>query len=242
MYRVLTDPQAVGERVHRYLHTPKPSTPDVQRLLNKIAKFLPETVVFGGMIRDFGLNKATEFSSDIDLVAMAERNEILSLIRPFNPVMNKFGGFRFSVGRQLFDIWAYHDTWAFKEHLVAADSFQQLCNTTFFNVDAACQRIGTRAVICKGAYFQSLDQRLLDINLEFNPAPRKIAARAIRLTIEHEMKMSSRLQTFVLKNAEPSLWTSRGPARSFLLMLTSHVDKHEDDGVPFRFNPQFCLF
>lgn len=233
-------PHSVGDRVHRFLYNSKAREPHVQILLMQIANALPETVVFGGMLRDFGLSSACEFNSDIDLVTMADKNEILSLIRPFSPTLNKFGGFRFFAGKQMFDIWAFHDTWAFRENLVCGDSFFNLCKTTFFNVDAACQQLGTREVISDDSFFPSITNRVLDINLESNPTPKKIAERTIRLAIKYEMEISPKLQQFVLTNVEKRLWNF-GPTKSFLKLLVVHMNKHGEQ-VPFKFEPQYCLF
>src|SRR5690242_8549902 len=108
----------VGKQVYRYLNEDCSTRANTRDLINMVAQALPETVVFGGMIRDISLWPAREFNSDIDLVSMADRKSILSVIRRYNPKLNKFGGFRFAVGYQLFDIWSYQDTWAFREGLV----------------------------------------------------------------------------------------------------------------------------
>jgi hypothetical protein len=208
-------------------------------LINTLAQALPETVVFGGMIRDISLCPARKFNSDIDLVSMADRKSIFSVIRRYNPKLNKFGGFRFTVGYQLFDIWSYQDTWAFREGLVKATAFEDLCATTFFNMDAACQPLKSRRIIASVDYFESLRNRILDINLEANPAPDKIAIRAIRMSIERDLKVSSRLQTFVLRNANNTLWKTTFTG-SFLKLMAKHYEKNM--GIPFSFRPQPDLF
>lgn len=241
MDKTLDFTESVGKRVHRYLHYRQPARRETHALISSIMQALPETVVFGGMIRDLALKSAKEFCSDIDMVTMGSRAEILALIRPFEPEINKFGGYRFVVGKQLFDIWSYQDTWAFREGLIKANSFKDLCLTTFFNVDAACQPLASKDVITTFDYMQTLKTRLLDINLEENPAPRKVASRAIRMAVQYNLRISTRLQLYVLKHADKNLWKS-GPSRVFLSLAASHIEKCGDANVPFNFSPQGRLF
>lgn len=229
----------VGKQIYRYLNEDRSTRANTRDLINLLAKTLPKTVVFGGMIRDISLWPARKFNSDIDLVSMANRKTILSVIRRYNPKLNKFGGFRFAVGSQLFDIWSYQDTWAIREGLVKAAAFEDLCATTFFNMDAACQPLKSRRIISSVNYFESMRSRILDINLEANPAPDKVAVRAIRMSIERDLKVSPRLQSFVLKNANNTLWKT-DLTGSFLRLMAKHCENHA--GLSFSFRPQPDLF
>lgn len=229
----------VGKQIYRYLNEDRSTRAHTRDLINLLARTLPETVVFGGMIRDISLWPARKFNSDIDLVSMADRKTILSVIRRYNPKLNKFGGFRFAVGSQLFDIWSYKDTWAIREGLVKAVAFEDLCATTFFNMDAACQPLKSRRIISSVNYFESMRNRILDINLEPNPAPDKVSIRAIRMSIERDLKVSSRLQYFILKNTSNTLWKTN-LAGSYLRLMSEHYENSA--GVPFSFRPQLNLF
>lgn len=230
-------PHGVGARVNNYLK--KVESAVVREFVDDAVEYLPDTVIFGGMIRDFALGGVREFASDIDLVSMASREEIRIFISKYNPQANKFGGFRFVVGGQMFDIWSFNDTWAFKQGLVKASGFHDLCKTTFFNVDAACKPLNSTSLISDEDYLESLECRLLDINLEQNPAPNSIAARAIRMAITKNLRMSSRLQEYVLKYAEASLWIE-GLTKTYLSLVESHLNSCP--GKPFEFEPQVELF
>lgn len=217
----------VGERVFRYLYERRADRAEAQELIRRLSEELPETVVFGGMIRDLALGSARDFNSDIDLVSMADRATIFSLIQRYDPQINKFGGFRFAVGRQLFDIWSFQDTWAVREGLVRAESFEDLCATTFFNVDAACQPLRSKKIISSANHLESLRRRTLDINLEANPAPAKVAARAIRMMVKRDLNASPRLQSYILRNAKKDLWKC-GFTGSFLKLMERHQESHSD--------------
>lgn len=234
-----THASIVGKQVYRYLNEGRSTRASTRDVINLLAKTLPETVVFGGMIRDISLRPAREFNSDIDLVSMADRKSILSVIRRYNPKLNKFGGFRFAVGYQMFDIWSYQDTWAFREGLIKAAAFQDLCATTFFNMDAACQPLKSKRTIGSANYFESFRSRILDINLEANPAPDKVAVRTIRMSMAHDLKVSPRLQSFVLKNTHHALWKTNLTG-SFLKLMAKHCENRP--GLPFSFRPQPDLF
>lgn len=229
----------IGNRVYQYLNGKRATRTNAQDLICRLSQSLPETVVFGGMIRDFSLGLARDFNSDIDLVSMADGASILSVIRQYNPETNKFGGFRFAVGHQLFDIWSFQDTWAFREGLVEAESIESLCATTFFNMDAAYQPLKSKKIISSVNYLDSMINRTLDINLESNPAPEKVAARAIHMAIKKDVKISPRLQLFILQNVNNTFWRNE-LTRSFLKLMATHIEKYDD--LPFSFCPQTELF
>ncbi|OGB27193.1 MAG: hypothetical protein A3I66_11615 [Burkholderiales bacterium RIFCSPLOWO2_02_FULL_57_36] len=235
MEKTETYSASVGKRVHRYLFDQNTARASTRDFVSFLSGRLPATVVFGGMIRDLGLGSARDFNSDIDLVSMADKADILAAIRIHNPEINKFGGFRFIVGRQLFDIWSFRDTWAFKEGLVKAETLKDLCATTFFNLDAAYQPLKSSYVVGAANYVEALNRRILDINLEHNPAPEKAAWRAIRMAIGHDLAISSRLQEYILKSAATTLWAS-GPTRAFLDLAAKHLESGANE--PFRFEPQ----
>ncbi|WP_338617198.1 hypothetical protein [Achromobacter sp. E1] len=210
----------IGGRVYSYLSRPRKQDASAA-LIKLIRDILPGTLVFGGMIRDMAFGSARDFDSDIDLVSLATRSEILRAVKEFEPQANKFGGFRFVHKGRLFDIWAFEDTWAFKEGLVRAGAEQDLCKTTFFNVDAVYQKLGSSKLVCEDSYLKNLHLRILDINLAENPSPEKIASRAIWLSWNLELALSVRLQDYVLQHASKGLW-SQTLSRAILRKLERH--------------------
>jgi len=172
--------------------------------LDSIAEKLPETVIFGGMVREFALGNARNFSSDIDLVTLASQAEIYQVIKAFSPVKNKYGGFRFVVSKRIYDIWAFEDTWAFREGILKGDSFSDLFNTTFFNLDSALFHLGKKKCYLSNYYQHSVENKLLEINLEENPFPEKMAERAILMAIEKQLFIGPSLANYLLKNKSKS--------------------------------------
>lgn len=152
------------------------------------------------MIREVALGNTRQFSSDVDIVTQSSSAEINAAIAEFSPIRNKFGGFRFNVGTQLFDIWSFADTWAFRNGLVFGASFEDILKTTFFNLDAAAYHLQQRKIYCAEFYITAVKNRVLDLNLEQNPAPSSMVRRAIRLSIENSLLITPRLGEYILRN------------------------------------------
>ena len=156
-------------------------------------------MLFGGMIRDFALYPPKLFSSDIDLVVDGDDWAIERCLERFNATTNRFGGYRLMLGSRTVDIWALRQTWAFTSGHVAGHTFQELTQTTFFNWDAAVYELRSGTLHCLDNYFELLQSRVLDINLEANPNPAGNVLRALRLAFSGEAKLGARLTKYLLR-------------------------------------------
>lgn len=217
-----------------YLNRESRERAQLRSTLDAITACIPDTVIFGGMIREFGWGHARTFSSDIDLVSSASRQDIYAAIRNFSPVKNKFGGFRFVAGKRLFDIWALEDTWAFKERLVVENGFNTLFATTFFGVDAAFLHLKTKQYHFSELHAHGLKERILELNLRENPAPQKMMQRAVRTAIEDRVGIGPLLARFIVENY------SKDKALTTQYALVSALEAHlcASPNEPFRFRPQ----
>lgn len=232
--------RSVGKEISSYFHHAGASCPQFRSFIDVVKNAIPDTVVFGGMVRDFHFDRPSNFQSDIDLVCMVTTSEVERLIRDFDPVKNKFGGFRLLAGKQPVDIWALDQTWAFKQGLAQANSVSDLCATTFFNVDAAYVSLHDWSVSRSPIFDEAIDTDVLDVNLEYNPAPSKVTQRAISLSVKFGLDLSLRLQRYVLENAEESLY-GRPVYATYLKLLREHVASAETSARPFKFIPQASL-
>lgn len=187
-----------SRRISGYLERPVKNRVDLRSALDDIREKLPDTVIFGGMIRDLELGEARRFSSDIDMVSLASDAEIFHAIESFKPQRNKFGGFRFCFGKWRFDIWSLKETWAFKKGFVHGNDFNDLLDTTFFNVDSVIFHLGNHTICASGCFNSGIRDRVLDVNLEHNPSPHGMAKRAMRMAIEHNFSMSAKLVSYVI--------------------------------------------
>lgn len=230
----------VSKEIRSYFDSLGASCLQFQHFIDGVKNAVPDTVVFGGMVRDFHFDRPSNFQSDIDLVCMASSSDVERLIRDFDPVKNKFGGFRLLAGKQPVDIWALDQTWAFKQGLAQANGISDLCATTFFNVDAAYVSLRDWSVNRSPIFEEAIDTDVLDLNLERNPSPSKATQRAISLSVKLGLDLSPRLQRYVLDNADESLYV-RPVYGIYLKLLGEHVASTDSSARPFRFSPQASL-
>lgn len=223
--------------VRGYLNHETVERAAIRETLSLIATELPETVIFGGMLRDFALGNARAFSSDIDLVSLASQEDISKAIARYSPVRNKFGGFRFFVGKRLFDIWAFEDTWAFRQGLVEGRELNDLLKTTFFNVDASAYSLKTGQFFCSDEWEEGIRSRLLEINLADNPSPDRMINRSIRMACEKEFSIGVGLAKFLVEHINLRYLDRMGCM--FMLGLKKHIEYGLDK--PFKFEPQRSL-
>lgn len=195
---------------------------------------LADLAIFGGMIRDLKLERPEFFNSDIDLVSSACAEEIYSAIRNYSPIRNRFGGFRFFFLGRPYDIWSLEDTWAVRQGYVEAVRIEDLCRTTFFTIDAAIFNIKSERFYLPRFCKESIECKILDINLIHNPFPAKMAMKAVELSVKRGLKMSPDLCEFVLRNGTFLKFQS-GFKESLIKHLAIAPEK------PFEFARQLSL-
>lgn len=225
-------------KIARYISRSDEQRSSLREILDHIQREIPETVIFGGMVRDFGLSNVKRFSSDIDLVTTASAQDIYRLIRPYQPVRNKFGGFRFVCASRLFDIWSLEDTWAIREGYVKGKSLESLLSTTFFNLDAAFFRISDCRVYAAENYERCLSRRILDINLQENPDPKQMAVRAVHMAIKKDLFIAPNLGEFILRELY------RKSASLLVESYVKNLSEHflEDPVECFQYSPQLSIW
>ena len=208
--------------------------PKLKQAIAEVIAVLPDTVIFGGMIREFALGNARGFVSDIDLVSTASQTEISLAVAKYQAVRNKFGGFRFVIEKQRFDVWSLSDTWAFQSGFAFGETFADLLTTSFFNVDAACYHVDKRKLLCLPGYDRWMQRRILDINLLQNPQPPSMARRALVLMQTCQLGVTRRLAEYIAIHIENQTltWIDQllvNKLREFLI---------RDGQDEFRFSPQ----
>lgn len=169
----------------------------------KLSGALPDTVVFGGMLRELSLGKAKEFRSDLDLVTRHSRAQIEDFLGDLDWVQNKFGGYRVFAQGWMYDVWSLEDTWAARAGYIRCVSFVDLLETTFFDIDSAAFHVSDRRLIVSRRHLQAVDSKVLGINLVENPSPPAMARRAIKMAMDNELSLSRELATYVLEHYAP---------------------------------------
>lgn len=192
--------QLAARSLAEYLARPVARRAQLREVIQLIRSSLPETVVFGGMIRDFAQGRARTFVSDIDLVSLESDDRILEVIGRFSPKRNRFGGFRFHSGKWRFDLWSLSRTWAFREGGLSGNNLSDLLETTFLNVDAAIFHLDSCTLSTSREFDLGIENRVLDLNFERNPAPQRMAEKALRMAIERDFALTARLVRYITHN------------------------------------------
>lgn len=178
----------------RYFLWQRPATRDqIQMVLEALTDVGP-SAIFGGLLRDLCLLGSRNFRSDVDIVVDTQSQEdIERRLCKWQPARNKFGGYRFLVGEQPFDVWLLDNTWAFQQGYVEGADFRNLPLTTFFNWDAVAYHVEEGSIICADNYFEEISERVVDINLQENPNPIGAVVRTLRMAVLHRPLFSPRL-------------------------------------------------
>jgi hypothetical protein len=222
------------KKIGGYLARHTVMRPILKEVISEVITALPDTVIFGGMIREFALGNARKFVSDIDLVSMANQSQISLAVSKYNAVRNKFGGFRFVIEKQRFDIWSLPDTWAFREGFASGSSFTELLKTSFFNIDAAGYHVDRNELLCLPEYSSWIKDRVLDINLAQNPHSINMARRALVLMQTHQLGVTRNLAQYISTHLDHQVvtWTEQLLISKLIEFVAS------ENPAEFRFKPQ----
>ncbi|WP_155833708.1 hypothetical protein [Halomonas sp. BC04] len=218
-------------RITQYLKSDAWHRPKQLNVLENLWSHLPNSVIFGGMIRDFSLDLAREFHSDIDIVTLGSSKKLESVLRPYSPTKNKFGGYRFQSHGYVYDVWSLNDTWAVKNKLIVANDFQDLCKTTFFNLDAIALDYKEKVIYTAPCFEEGLYKKNLEINFPEHPHPSKMAKRAIYVAAKKQLSIGPDLAKYILQNIK------LGANDSFYLRIKESLEKHVKHNPTKEFTP-----
>lgn len=194
-----THPDLLAKRAYTFLHSEDFAGKAATGLLGVIGQF-GQPAVFGGLLRDLCLHRPEEFSSDIDLVVATSSWPLLQRrLLSFDAERTRYDGVRLYHEGWQFDVWALDETWALKNSLVQGSSFQDLVRTTFFNWDAIAYEIGTSRLHFLPSYFEEINSRFLEVNLEENANPSGNLIRAIRFALDEHAHWGPRMKAYVLR-------------------------------------------
>jgi hypothetical protein len=221
----------VKSLVREYIGREAPDRIVLRSTLDTIAGELPNTVIFGGMLREFALGSARTFVSDIDLVTASSTDDIKTALNRFSPTRNRFGGFRFCSGKWRFDLWSLMDTWAIREGFVRGSDLTDLLSTTFFNLDSIVLHITNKRQTFSPEFARGVSDRFLEINLAANPDPERMVQRAIRMAVEHTLAVGPQLCKFIMTHAS----CARETDSPFLRDMDRHLSTSTN---PYTFRPQ----
>lgn len=159
-----------------------------------------ETVIFGGFLRNLSLEQTKFFSSDIDIVIKTkEREQVISFLKNYNSIQNKFGGYRILNKTELnYDIWFLEDTWAFRKKIIKySPDFNTLPLTTFFSMDSILYQTKCNKIIMTDQCAKDLRTKTLDIELEECSNEISAFVRSIYLSNIFNLNIGSKLFYFI---------------------------------------------
>lgn len=195
--------------------------------------------IFGGVIRDLGLNTLRKFSSDIDIVYEGELN--LQNI-PINTFRNKFGGYRTTYGKWVIDFWKIEETWAFKNGLYKYESPESILKTTITNLESAIFDIKRKKLICSERYLNDIKDRYIEINNTVSPNRKNTLIKIIVTIYKKEIELCNPnvlnffnevIVDFETEELETSL-KSKGVPQWFLLNFKRFSQNYEQKLLPIK--------
>lgn len=194
------DQLAAKKRIRRFFDEPMAERRAVSYFIEEVA-VCANVFVFGGALRDISLLGAPRFSSDVDTVVQVhDQDAFMGIMRQYDAVQNRFGGYRVRLGRWNFDVWEVARTWAFSAGEVEARSPLSLLETTFFNWDAILYDWRTGTLHHKSDYFSALSTKYLEIVLEANPNAVGALIRSLRtISLSDEIRTGPKLTRFIKK-------------------------------------------
>lgn len=165
----------------------------------------------GGMLREYKDNGKIESLHDMDIIiSVKDRNKWNEILEQYNPVQNKFKGYKFICHDLLIDVWEIQNTYAYKEHKIICtpeEYVKNLPKTVFLNIDAIFYDWENDLWLDE-FYNQAKDTNILDIVLEDNPHTDLNILRAIILKEKYHMTFSEKLVNIINKYDITELYDS----------------------------------
>lgn len=166
----------------------------------------------GGTLRDLlvGPDRDGDVQPrDIDIIVDGAARDQLQEVLGRTLVLERFtrfGGLHLSASlssnsRVLFDIWTLADTWGFHSQNIAP-RIEDFPGTTFLNIDSCATELiqppGRQHTLFEKGFFESIANRVLDVNYVPNPYPYVCVARALVLAAQLDFTIARPLAKFIL--------------------------------------------
>jgi hypothetical protein len=194
--------RTLKRRLTRFLQSRAPGRRPLILALRELAMSGWEPILFGGFPRDLAILRGSVMPRDIDIVLGHGR--LAEVLDPFAHVVKRqtrFGGSQLAIDGWRFDLWPLEKTWAFREGLISPVDISTLPLTTFLTVEAIAvdlvPRPGTGRRVFEHKFFESLRERVVDINLEDNPYPALCVIRTLLVASKLDFAISGRLMRYI---------------------------------------------
>lgn len=196
------------KRLNYFLRSDYRGRKDVRQTMSLLRSY-GRLAIVGGMLRDLTLFGNIEFKSDIDFVIDAENvDEFEKYMATLGARVNRFGGYALPNSRWQIDVWPLKRTWAHVHGYVYIDTLEDLCRSTFFNVDGIVYDLADKKIGVIPGYFDMMKRRELEINLLPNPNPVGNIVRAFRYSLTKGFRWGPGLSQFVFNFISHKGWSS----------------------------------
>ena len=154
------------------------------------------------------LEKKGHISRDLDIIVhYVNKKELIEELGRYDCRQNRFGGFSVQISDWKADVWTLDSTWAFRNNLVRHNGgFSDYTKTTFLNIEAVAVEMftkkGQRRAIFSNGFFESLIDRMLEINLEKNPDTEINIARAICMGLRYKFAFGPNLRQYIVERSD----------------------------------------
>jgi hypothetical protein len=161
-----------------------------------------QALVFGGLLRDLMVFGLHAIPRDVDLVIQrGQPKDIESEFLDYITRRTRFGGYVLGFKGWRVDIWPLWETWAIRQGLVGEPSPTALTQSTFLNVEAVALTLDPQGndgrIVYDSGFFEGVQEKLLDINLEPNPYPELSIVRSLMTASKLDFALSPRLVEFI---------------------------------------------
>lgn len=185
------------KRIQRFLSSDAYGKSEIKATLDDFMNY-GSIALFGGVIRDLCLVGNEGFTSDVDLVVKTDKwGDFERNLMKYDYRKNKYGGYRIRLSKWSIDLWKLEETWAAKNGYVDVDSFDDLCETTFFDWDAIGYELDSKRIFAIKDYLARVKSNIIDINLEENPNPLGNSIKALRYLEKYDAKLSPKLAHYI---------------------------------------------
>lgn len=174
-------------------------------LLAEIEK-LTDIVLFSGVIRDYALKRQVNVR-DVDFTlksSIVGDVFIQSALESREHRLNSFGGYKFSAGALVMDMWPMDRTWGIMRQQQEA-SIENLVKSAFFNFSAVAYSFEHEEFYIHEAFDGFLKNREIDIVYEENPNVPLCILNSMYYSDLLKMRISSRLRDWLLFHYSKSL-------------------------------------
>jgi len=184
-----------------YIYSELFFTSEQRRFINLLLSS-GDAYIFGGVIRDFFLEKSgTVEHRDIDIVVKKFGSDLERYIKERMVRKTRFGGYKFWLGEKEIDIWELKKTWAIHHKPKFELMLDELLPaTSFFNITAIVFLMAENKFLYNKKFEQGIKSRVLDIVYEPNPFPELCIVKTIEYVQKYGLRVSKGLRKYILRH------------------------------------------